>query len=403
MKKKNEKGAIVALVAIMSPALVGGLGLVMDLGFAYVMKRRLQIAADAAAVAAAHEIRRENYSTYRAAALYDSSINGFDDGDGANITVSRPPASGPKSGDSGFVEVTIRDQSPLFFMRLFRTTPLDISARAVAGVQSVSQCAIALNDDDTGAFTVAGSAHVELRNCGIHVNSLDDEAAKGIGGGTVNAKSINVVGDYDGTGFHPTPIAGTYPADDPFAAIEMPTFGGCTHTRKLRIDDSQVLSPGVYCGGIEITSTAVVTLLPGNHIINGGGLTMRGGGRLVGDGVTIFNTGGPGHVYKPIVFLGGAEATLTAPDSGDYKGILFYQDRDVSSTLENTFSGTSGLDINGAMYFPTTPLLFAGDFEGSQFQVALVADTMEFRGNPTFEQMGEAILPTQMSAVRVVE
>ena len=49
MKTRNnkEKGAMIVLVALAMPVLLGGIGLVMDNGVMYNLKRRAQAAADA--------------------------------------------------------------------------------------------------------------------------------------------------------------------------------------------------------------------------------------------------------------------------------------------------------------------------------------------------------------------
>ena len=55
VKKWQQKGAVLALSALLLPMIVVGTGFAVDLGNIYVQYSRLQNAADAAALAGAHE------------------------------------------------------------------------------------------------------------------------------------------------------------------------------------------------------------------------------------------------------------------------------------------------------------------------------------------------------------
>ncbi|HTW86820.1 MAG TPA: pilus assembly protein TadG-related protein, partial [Candidatus Binataceae bacterium] len=54
-KRKQEKGQVIALVAMGLVVLIGLAGLATDMGYLYTMERKMQTAADAAAVAAANQ------------------------------------------------------------------------------------------------------------------------------------------------------------------------------------------------------------------------------------------------------------------------------------------------------------------------------------------------------------
>jgi hypothetical protein len=51
---------------------------------------------------------------------------------------------------------------------------------------------------------------------------------------------------------------------------------------------------------------------------------------------------------------------LTAPDSGTYEGLLFFQDRTVTYSTANVFNGNASSNTSGAFYFPTTSLTYSG-------------------------------------------
>ena len=71
---------------------------------------------------------------------------------------------------------------------------------------------------------------------------------------------------------------------------------------------------------------------------------------------------------------------LAAPTSGPMEGILFFQDRSITSSQTNTVSGGSTLSFEGALYFPTTPLNFSGNSSGSAAYTIIIAKTIDFSG-----------------------
>jgi len=401
----GERGTIATIVAIMMPVVLGCLGLAIDNGMLYAEKRQMQTAADATALAAAHEWRQQNYSGYVAAAKEDAAKNGFEVSENVDIDVNVPPKSGPRAGDTNFVEVIIRENVPLMFMRALRSEPALVKARAVAGLVAADACVYVLDKTAAGALTVAGDAKVKLEGCGVHVNSSNTQAARTMGGGQIDASAIGIVGDYTGSGYFPVPQTGIYPADDPLESLPAPSVGSCVAYDATMIKDTVTLNPGTYCDGIRITATGNVTVNPGMYVLLGGGLEVQAAGKLKGDGVTFYNTKGPGHTYQPITFASAAVAQLSAPTSGTYKGILFFQDRDVISSRPNTFSGTPDSYFTGVLYFPTTDVNYVGTSSTEAQKTLILARTAEFHGTSDVTVLSEdsGMLPTALAVARVVE
>ena len=403
--RDREKGTLSTLMAITLPVALAASGLVIDLGRMHSYKREMQNAADAAALAAAHEWRKENFSSYGDAAREDAALNGFDEDNGAEVDVNVPPASGTKAGDPDFLEVVIRQDAPMFFMRVFRSTPPSVSARAVAGLMPQDACLYVLDPHASAALQVAGLATVTLHDCGVQVNSDHSQGARSQGSATLTATSVGVVGDYSGTGFYPTPITGVVPAPDPLAYLQAPPSASCTYTEKQIIKTTMTLSPGVYCGGLEVTAAGNVTLQPGTYVIKGGGLKTQAGGYLSGTGVTFYVTEGTGYPWEPVDFHAGSTTNVSAPTSGPYKGILFYNDREVTATNLNLFAGTPSTQFTGVLYFPNTDVRFTGDSTVTAQQTMFVARKVEFQGNTTVEayNLGRDFLPAGLSVARIVD
>jgi len=107
---------------------------------------------------------------------------------------------------------------------------------------------------------------------------------------------------------------------------------------------------------------------------------VSGSTSLTGQGVTIYNTSN-GYAYKPISFSGANTVNLSAPTSGPMNGVLFFQDRNVSSSSANTFSGAGRFQFSGTLYFPTTALVFSGaDGLTGAGPIVIVANTVDLSG-----------------------
>jgi hypothetical protein len=74
---------------------------------------------------------------------------------------------------------------------------------------------------------------------------------------------------------------------------------------------------------------------------------------------------------------------LTAPDTGTYAGILFYQDRRAGSNNNITINGNSSSTFQGAFYFPKADLTFSGTTGMNTNCMQLVAKDVQFTGNST--------------------
>jgi hypothetical protein len=399
----EQKGAVVPFLALALPVLIAGLGFGIDTGAMYEMNRRMQTATDAAALAAAQEIRTSNFWGYEAAAVHDAAENGFGNDAETDIEVSRPPSSGPRVGDNRFVEVRISRPAPTYFMAAFVDEPETLTSRAVAGVSPADSCIYVLNPTDANSFDAGGSSTVNLAECGLWVNSDSSSGAVATGSSNVQAASISVVGDYDGDGFAQEPYTGAIAQDDPFADFELPDYPGCDSNKSLKIQTEVTLDPGIYCGGIVLNANADVTLNPGTYVLKGGGMTAHGGAKIQGDEVTFVNTAAPGKPYGPIWFNGGSHADLSAPESGLFKGILFFQDPEIESNKTNIFSGSSSMQLSGVLYFPTTEVKFSGTFSATPLDLMLIADKVEFDGNASFAKLADDFVPTALTFARLVE
>lgn len=364
-KTSGEKGAILALVAVMLPTLIGLGALVVDVGSWYFSKRKLQTVADVAAVAGAIAMKsgHKDAATINSYATHDAALNNFVVTSGKTLTINNPPLSGSYAGNNKAIEAIVQSTSPSYFLKLFLANAPQISARSVTLVgSSASACMVSLGSSTNISLT--GISVVTAPLCSIYSNGTGSSSIKGNGGAVIVADSVSAVGGISGASI--VALNGTTtnaPAiSDPLSTLAMPVVGACNYTNYTVSGFGSIvtLNPGVYCGGIKVTSAAIVTMNPGTYIMNGGTFTIGGQATLTGVGVSIVLTSTTGSGYPSVSINGGAIVALTAPTSGSLAGILFYSDRNTPSNTTSSIGGLAQI-FNGILYFPSTQLALSGN------------------------------------------
>lgn len=355
--RSREHGAVAITLALSMVMLLGLAALVVDIGYAYEHRRHMQTAADAGALAGAAEIYRDRTGSVVSSASTATALNGYVDGNGKIVvTVYHPPANGPHADDARFVEVLVEDNVATFFAGILDFDFLKVTARAVAGVGGSSgDCVYALDPSMENALQTQSSAELNA-GCGLVVNSRHARALRAESSSKITGTSVSVTGGaslLSNAKVTPTAQTGDPPRPDPLASLPAPYVGGCTYTGQVVIKKDTTLDPGVYCGGIVVKQSSVLTLNPGMYILKGGGLVLESSSEIQGDGVTIYNTFGAGYPYGEIRFESSADVRLRAPTTGTYAGILFFSDRNAPlSAMVHKFQSSTDSYLEGAIYFP---------------------------------------------------
>jgi len=395
--------------------LFGIMGLAVDLGWSYYRKQAAQTAADAAALAAA--VVAENNSGTNTITCGSNSVlcqaatacptitgtpannvqngclyakaNGFVNGGNQTVTMySTASGTAPNASQFGVlyqVTATVAENNPQLFSELFGNAHGQVQAVATAEVVQLPlpYCIYTLNATSTQSLFVSGSnSSIIDADCGIAVDSNSSTALVVNGAGTIRTGFIKVVGGYSNSGstLSPTPTTGVASIADPLASLASPSApSSCTQTTYNKSQPPSgggawQLTPGTYCGGINIGGQNVdAVFAPGIYYIYGGGVTFQSTGGTVTNtttgigGVMFFNTDGHGisglatSSYAPLTISGQTTVTLNAPTSGTYTGILWMKDRLVSSA-NNTdqINATNKPTLNGTLYMPGDDLLFTG-------------------------------------------
>lgn len=403
---RDRRGGVAAMAGLTLPLMIGTTGLAIDVGTWFQVKRTIQSTADAAAFAGALDLARQGLDgAATAAPIADAADdaatrNSF----GGAMAVNFPPTGGAFAGNPRAVEVVVSQPATTFFSALFLDGPPTVEARAVALAIVADACVWALHPTQRAALSVSGSANVAL-GCGVVVNSNHSEAALDQSGSScLTTTSIALAGGWSGSCVDPQPEQMAADFGDPFSDMPPAPSGSCDVTQKIRhTGGTLVLTPGRYCGGIDVSGGDVV-FAPGEYILDGDGIKVSGNARVTNDpgGVTFFLTGS-GNKYAQIDIASGAQIDLSAPTSGDNAHMLFIQDPNAPSNVTNKFTGGSSMDLEGIIYFPTQGVEFAGGSSADRSRVLLAASTVGFTGGAFLDSnYAKNLLPNSYVA-RLVE
>jgi len=407
---KDRRGNYAILTALLSPVLIGAAGLGTEGGLWIYVHQTLQGAADSAALSAA-----TLYSLNASANLYNQASSvvatyGYTTAtSGTLITVRRPPTSGAYTGNNKAIEVIVTTRQARLLSSIYnRESMVTLSGRAVALPGNNGQgCVLSLSGTASGAVTTKGNSVVTLSQCSVYDDSNDPSALVNSGTADISALSVNVVGNISGgAGITTTQgtNVGTSPAADPYAGVVMPSFSGCDHNN-LTVKDTETLSPGVYCNGLQLNAGAVVTLSAGVYFIDRGSLQVAGGATIQGTGVTIVFTSSTGSNYADATINGGATVAITAPTTGATAGLAIFADRAMPTSTTFKFNGGTGQVLGGAVYVPHGALQYAGGDVTHAGCTQVIADTVTFVGNSdlAINCSGSGTVPIGTSKASLVE
>ena len=425
-RARNQRGQILLFVTFAAIPMFAIIGLVTDLGYMQYVKKSTQSAADAAARAAIIEFHKANFggsyscggsvvcqatpqycdptmttpsNPIENGCLY-AKQNGFLHSSSQDVTYvsgtsASPPTVAGLSSASYWVTFRVTQVVPQLFSAVAGNMSGMVTSRATAAVTGARDCIYALNPIASGALQVGGTASL-TSSCGIYVDSSDSAALGTNGGGTISAPEYDVVGGVN-THYSLTPTAntGVSPAADPLANMPVPASAPYTCNYKNYTApnwSNPTLSPGVYCGGINIKNNNY-TLNPGTYILVGGGLTTQdSNSNIAGSGVMFYNTFGATdkglQAYSPINIAATSTVDLVAPTTGTYTGILFFDDRsaptDTKCTYCDNYGGGSSAVYQGTIYNRNNGITMEGNSSVSSQYTILIADTISMTGTTGF-------------------
>lgn len=412
---QDRRGNALVIAAAALPLVVGSAGFATDTVQWALWKRQLQRAADSGALAGVHTIVRDagDRGHVSPTVRRDLDLNNRAEPITTGWAAGQP-SSGPYASDPYAVHVVLTARKELAFSSLFLAIPPTITARATATVVATGKyCVISLEPTTTTGITYQGNATVDL-GCGMATNSRGASAINATGSSTIVATPISAVGGIpasgsfaEGTTLQPYSMV----QKDPFADVP-PTTAGCPGPNvNVNTTQTVTLNPGCF-GGMTLNGT--VTLNPGTYILDGGGLRIGSQARVSCNGCVFVLTSrtadtNPGSIGN-VDINGGATVNLSAPTTGTYAGILFYQDRraldSTSANHRSLINGNSSSSYQGALYFPAQEMTFNGTSGMNTQCVQMVAMRVMFSGNTTITNScptNSGALAFDGSMIRLVE
>ncbi len=394
---RNEHGQALVLTAMSLTMLMGGMSLAIDIGNIHYQQRKLQTAADSAAIAAGLELGNcvntvcTNMIVAAEHALIEDGITTATVVPTSNCSPSTSNLTGlamyinvapcalgssdPNSGNANMAEVVLTQPQNTFFGRIFGIQTMNLVAHAEAGEAYIqAKKNGGGNCIWTGGITFnSGDADFVLTDCGVYdnggltTNSGDSATATDfLYYGTWSPNNCNSSCQWNLGQSETQPTSTTKQQNDPLANLTPPSQPANSSTYNVGTPtNGSTMQPGYYPYGFNLNSGTTVNLAPGLYYMNGS-INVDSGANLEctactgGVGVTLYFTNGS---LQP---NSGSTVELSAPSvSGDTTGTILANNAGVQNMLIWTASGNgSGLILdsgsqsyyNGVIYLPAGQL-----------------------------------------------
>lgn len=398
--KQKRNGNVAVIIAVCLTLLIGFAAFSLDGGLIQHNRRSAQAAADAAALAAAAELF-VNYPTYSGIdvtgsaatkAKSNAASNGFDnDGVTNKVIVNIPPKTGMFKNKAGYAEVLIEYYQKRAFSKVWGSSDVKITGRAVAiGAWAPFRNGIlVLNPVEPAALNNNGNGLMRVVNADVIDNSKAPDGATATGSGTLEAPIFYLAGNpgYSTSGsgtFNGVIKSNTPPTPDPLAYLLPPDPTKMTMQSKNPTNTSNgvtTLYPGVYKGGIHASGQSTLVMMPGIYYMDEGGFEFTGQGNLEAIGVMIYTK--PKQTSDTVTISGIGSIKWSPPTSGPYTGIALWQER--SSTNTVTISGNGTSQMTGTFYAQHGMLAVSGNGAGDVLGSQYISDKVNLGGNGNFD------------------
>ena len=395
----NESGQTLVMVALSMAVLLGFTAFATDVGVLLHAKRKVQTAADSAAIAAAWGLSENSGAVARGTAA--ATANGYTQGTSADgyattVDIEATPIDGRFAGQSGYVEAIITQQVPTFFMHMFGRDSATVAARAVATDKGTGESCFRTNATSGTTMVFQGSFNDDLPGCLVENMSGDSCAADFVGGaGRITSAGFSIVGSDCGksTDSTPLPTTGALATSDPLASMPLPPYNTsdvpCTTTTSLA-SKTMDAGGGTVCyqnltGDINLTN---VTLNNGTYVFNTPTGTLVLNGSITGSNVTLFLTGGLNETAGTVLNLSQSSDTnhgVLLWDTSVYTGSTSGNSICVSGqgnagpgVIQLNIGNSSGT-FSGVIYAPQADLVFqdsGSDSDGPDLVTDIDVGTM---------------------------
>lgn len=383
---RDESGHFAVITALIGVPLVVAIGLAVDTSNSFAYKDHVKTALDTASLAAVipANLSDEERKAY-AKKVFNENYSGHKDTDIIiDVTATRER-----------VDMTAKAELPTYLGGIVGHEDFTIGAESAAVLtRSDVICLFALDPTGERTIEITDSAQFTAPACSVQSNSTHLQALYSDTLTPPKAKSFCSSGGSFGD-YYPYVKNNCTPVEDPFANLQIPVAGkSCDSSRQVVmwgenalgagsafleselasteegdsiIPDFSIMSPGIYCRGIQING-ANVRLEPGVYHV-WGDLEFTQNAGVIGDGVTFILKG----TENRLLINEGAEVSLRAPETGLTKGLVFWQkylkfrpylrgeipDSPNKVIATSEISSGGGLKIIGTAYLPDHELIIS--------------------------------------------
>lgn len=371
----SERGNVLVVGAATMPLLIGAAAIAIDTIQISVWKRQLQRAADSSSIAGAYALSLDDDT-------HDAVHRDLDKNAFPVLSQEEAIAVGERLGYTRTVRVTLTATRTPPFMSIFTNRPQTLVADATAALVDDGEfCMVSLYSGTDAGIDVNGNSNVNL-GCGMKANCTGTDCVTAGGSSSITASPIAAVGGLKGSSnnfVQPTKLQPYSAAQaDPFAYLPNPSPSGCAGVLDENTDFS--LLGNNPCFLSANVSPNVTRNIPDNVetiTVYGGDIDFKG--NVNADEITFIMTG-PNGQAGDLIINAQANLVLSSPDSGTYKGVLFYRDRRASN-IEIKINGGADSKLTGALYFPSSDVTFAGNAGMEVECLQMVGQKLKFRGS----------------------
>ncbi len=328
----------------------------------------MQAAADAAALAGAQSLTIAGTSK-KSSIDYAEKFALNQIGAYANrAKVSFSASDGP---DGSF---TVQGEAirPSFFGDLVPPGGFKVNVQAVAEALVKQPLCILGLEEKANSFSIsgAGTSKITAKGCVVHSNSDHEVKQKA----SIDAGTIRMTGKPSGAAFSPEPQTGALVIPDPFKDRNIEPPKSCASVPdggELEMKSgTKILSPGTHRIEIEMSGTATLKLLPGEHYFCED-LEFEDNSRLEGLNVAMF------LMNAKLMVEDNTYVSLEGRTSGSWAGFVIVSSR--SSTDHVSFKSTKVDRLLGTIYLPKTTIYVTSPGEvakGSQWSVVVARNVI---------------------------
>jgi len=374
-----QRGQAIILVVFVMVGLIALVALAVDGGRAYLEKQTIQNVADSVALDGALQRLRHPGAVWVDASYEIAKTKGYDNNGVTNwVYVNSPPLTGKYKDDIEYIQVGVRSRIATTFGRVIGIQSLTVFAEAVSRTKNSEKLPILNGNalvslapesdcESELAFWIHGESTLSVTGGDIFINSNNPNCALRVNGsGSIRMEEGWQIGAAGGLDIQKEKLVSHAPVEalpisypPPFM---MPNVN-CAQDAEIQ-PGGHSMSPGAW-NLSEFPPLGVDTLEPGVYCVEGVDFHVKGEKGLTGNRVVIKLDGGNLRLDS------NTHIDLTAPQGGDFAGLLLYAPIESKSLITLNLGEDS--IFKGTILAPGSEVRINNDESDSGFHSQVIA------------------------------